>query len=563
MRKKQKQILVGIIVIGIILFIVAYQGGFKSLSVISVSSVPFEQGGKVYWVVSSVGDSIDEGFSFTNKPADYTKTDGTGTIVKPQKAMTIYFTKQDSKCEYVLYKTSLPVLYGLLNPEYYLLNNPNRIASIKVRDGNGKEVILNGAVNGDTKTITDSDGVGSVVIKSIGLISSSQDCPNYENVVVIKDGNGNPKIVNRGEYETKLRSITGVWNLFGLYNYIFGQVNVNAQFTSGFDGIPSVNFNTGRLVGNIEIGSGLFTITADQDYYNSVLYIPPKQAKPQIDNILVNTMKVGSTSSVKVEISNDGDTGIVLLKATSTNSGITPSSTQFTLTETASKFFTLTSSTQSGSGEVCFEVCSTGQFETADCDSSCETFSITSDNPPSSCGDGVCQSNENDATCPQDCYNPLICPSGQTKCADGICRETCGSGKCTSCAEWFTSLFKSAENKCESTNLIETKWYNPLTWINFTSLTRQSLWCPIVLGTVAIIFIFSFLLGLEIFESFKYLRGRDKKWYRFLISIAIALILSYLVYATFLIGVIAFIIYLIIKNSFIGRGYNLIRRFKK
>lgn len=492
-KKNKRNIIIGIILLAIIGVILSQNGLFPQ-SIVSISTIPFEEGGKVYWLISSVGDSIDEGFSFKYRVGDtikdYEKNDG--SIVKPQKSMDLYFTKEDSKCEYVFSTQTRKVLFGLWKIDYFILNNPSRVADIEVRDSNGQFVILNGARNGDVKTIYDKDGKGSVTIKALGLIGAPQDCPNYENVALINDGNDNLRIVYKSDYENKLNAFSGVFgSLFGVLKYLSSEVRDNSQFTSSFDSYPQIDTRNSRLVGDIEIGSGFFTVTADQDYFDSVTYIPPKQAKPKIKDIFVNDIKTKTTSSVRVDIINDISTkGVVTLKANAENSGIIPSSTQFTLISSATKYFTLTAGDFIGDGKVCFEVCSTGQFDSPDCDSDCENFKIIKEDVPTECGDGICQSNENNATCPEDCR----VGGNQT------------DYDCKSCFNWFTSKFKTEGEQCQSEVYYEKKWHNPMTWILPEGGITQDSVCPIfimVMAVVGALAILIFTLTIKITTSKK------------------------------------------------------------
>lgn len=212
MRKKKTKILPIFVIIFILTIIgfVGYYGVVKE-SVIGISPVPFEgDDGKVYWLVSSVGDSIDEGFSFNYRTGeeikDYAKEDG--TVIQPKKSMTVYFTKKDSGCEYTLIQETKRVLL-IFDVSYHILSNPDRIANIRITDSEGQSTIIDGTIGGDTRTITDKDGKGELVIKALGFIPAKQDCPNYENVAIIKDGDDNKKIVYKSDYENKLNSISG------------------------------------------------------------------------------------------------------------------------------------------------------------------------------------------------------------------------------------------------------------------------------------------------------------------------------------------------------------------
>ena len=135
------------------------------------------------------------------------------------------------------------------------------------------------------------------------------------------------------------------------------------------------------------------------------------------------------------------------------------------------------------------------------------------------------------------------------------------SNKCDTCLNWFTSLFKSKESKCETTSLIKTRWWNPFSWIiNLTGIGSQNIWCPIFLGIVLLVFIFGTLFGQQIFYSFRALQ--DKVWITWLLGLGGGLLLSLITYYAFIVGIIAFIIYIIIRMV-IGSTIGKVTRFIK
>jgi hypothetical protein len=135
---------------------------------------------------------------------------------------------------------------------------------------------------------------------------------------------------------------------------------------------------------------------------------------------------------------------------------------------------------------------------------------------------------------------------------------------CKSCGEWALNIFKKTEDKCSPGNVIETKWYNPLSWINFTGLTSQKILCPIFLGLVFVVFIFSLLFGRDIFNSFNGIN--DRQWLVWTISLLVALVIAWVTYMAFVIGLIMLIVYLVFRalvGGTIGRAVGAVRSLKK
>lgn len=416
MSKNNNVLTIGISVLLItLLFGTVYYFGFAQQTILSASQVNVGGDGKVYWVFANVGDSIDEGFTFNLRPEAYKKSDG--TEVRPQSTRSISFSKENSYCEYPIIQQSKKILF-VYDYKYEAIGNPSRVANILIKDNNGKTAIINGAQNGDTETITDNDGKGSLVVKSLGLISGPLDCPDYNDVAITRDSKGsNPRLVIKSDLENDIsRYNTIFFAPLAFFNYLNKEVRENTLFTRNFDSYPTISSTSVR--GDIDIGNGLFTLTADQDYFNSYVYNPPKQADPIITSIDTTDLDQGQTSSFKVNIKNNNNNkGIVLIKASGTNVGISPLSKSITLDKTATVTFSATGGSKEGNAEVCFEVCSTSQFEASNCDEDCESFKILEEKsvidkiiepiidvtPQPECGDGTCDANENDAVCPQDC----------------------------------------------------------------------------------------------------------------------------------------------------------------
>ena len=158
------------------------------------------------------------------------------------------------------------------------------------------------------------------------------------------------------------------------------------------------------------MGNGVFTIKADQDYFNSVIYIPPKIVKPKIESIdIPDEIKEDSTSSMNVVISNkENSQGIIVVKVISKDLTINPSSLNVELKDEAIVSFSIKTNKNIGGSKVTIEACSIGEFGTQNCDTESKSFSIIKESifvpePEIQCGDNICQSSESPTTCSIDC----------------------------------------------------------------------------------------------------------------------------------------------------------------
>ncbi len=428
-----------LVLLGIGVFLV-FGSGFLSQSYISVDSVNVGEDGKVYWLMTGTADNIDEGYMLIRKPSKYTHSDG--TTITPQNALSIKISKGESNCEYLLQEETKKV-FTFFNYKYDILSNPERNAEIIV-EAEGVRYTLDGTIV-DSEPIQDSDGKGSVIIKSIGLIAGKVDCPNYENVAVIYDKNDVVKYVVKSDLDTKLEKVRWFPSPTNIFNYFFAEVRENDQFVNGFKSYPKRV--DGVIRGDINIGNGAFTLTADQDYFNSVVLLPPKDADPEIDDINIpNEITVGADQSMSVTIRNKEDSeGDVVVKVNSIGLSINPSRQNILLKNSKTLYFTTRASTIDGDYEVCVEACSVSQFGSENCDNECEDFKIVK-KAVDTCGDGTCQSYENSATCAEDCA-PVGCET------DSDCDENfeCKSTKCVrkpETCEWYEKPYAKDVTDC-------------------------------------------------------------------------------------------------------------------
>lgn len=400
-NKKSLYVILGIISLLVISGLGYFVYSQVTQSVLAVSSVNVGSDGKVYWVYYASANKPNEQYLFTSKPSTYTKSDG--TQITPKSTLMLAISPKTPECVYQT--TANTQKYGLIGVSeftYYTLNNPQKKIDIEIADGNNVVKTLDGTTV-QSLTIDDTDGSGSVTIQTQGILSGKYNCPNYDNVIIYKDDDGSIGYFDKsdwGDYSHWNTNIILKPTVSKLSNYI----NFNTGFTNSFDGTPS--FNNLKVIGAINFGYPTFTITADQDYFDSTVYIPPEEAIPGIEKINIpSEIKQDDSSSGTIKISNSGDSGTVYLDISSDKFGISGYPSNFELDESKTVSFTIKAPNSVECGKITAKVCQTSQFTSSECDTSSKSLcSISSsDDPDEYCGDNICQSNENVNTCPSDC----------------------------------------------------------------------------------------------------------------------------------------------------------------
>ena len=408
MKKKSKNILIGISLVVVLLVGMFFAFGGTLQSILSSPTKVNLVNGEAFWVATAVSGSVDEGFTFrygSSNTRDYTLPDG--TEVQPQKDMSISFSKGKSVCNYGIVQTSTPVFLGPVkvgNFQFWELNNPSKEVEVIVRDSNGKSETLNGAVFNDQVTLRDPDGDGEVTVQSQGLLSTVTSCPGGSDVAIYVDKDGFTRLVRLSTMENMITNNDAISMLF-LRKRLDNNLADFTGFTNGFDQYPDYNPLQGYLRGNMDIGNPVITITADAGYFDSVFYSPPKETNPKIYDVEhQGEAKVGSNSGVIVKLKNlDEGVGNVVVSATTDNCGLSPTSKTVILDRFVDVPFFISHGTGESTCKIDFEACSTNQFGSNVCDRETIRIDQTEDDPPTFCGDGSCQPNENNATCPADC----------------------------------------------------------------------------------------------------------------------------------------------------------------
>ena len=389
------------IIIGVFLVLGQFVFLGTQQSYFSQSTVQLNNG-QYFWLLTGTANNIDEGYTFSYVPQTQTMPDG--TKVQPQSSLNLKISKLDSYCQYNLISEEQSFCLGAFNMKYYLLANAQRTANIQITDGNGKSTIMDATISGATSSI--SNGQGTVTIQTQGILAGKTDCPNYASVAVFPKDNG--YIIGSTSDVDYVKSQIGGLNCLNYINAInalFAKVTPNQAFTSSFSSAPVIDGTS--VKGNIDIGSGIFSITADQKYFNSVVLTPPQLIQPSIVAINVPAaINQGTSSSISVDLTNKvSGSGVVQITTTSNDVAVSPSSKSVTLSGPQRVVFGISVPNKVETTSVCFKVCSSSQFGGSNCDNKCQNINIVSSSTSvvGTCGDGICQSNENSASCPNDC----------------------------------------------------------------------------------------------------------------------------------------------------------------
>jgi hypothetical protein len=437
MSKKSRNNLIIIgSVLGIVLLVVllafVFKGGVKE-SIFSLSDVNVGTDGKVYWIVTASANNPNETYIFSQTFSTYTKTDG--TQVTPKNPLTLVVSPISSKCiyqtqQYIAKKSTF--LFLTKDIPYYVLSNTQRVVNFDVTDSYGQTKNFDGTVI-DSKTFSNSNG--NAVVQTQGILSGKYNCPEYSNVVLLNKADLNLGTGYLFGYKSEFDS----WVAGGSTQ----NVNDNTQFTSSFQSYPLFNGTTVYGDYRQNLGFAVFTITADQNYFNSVVYVPPKEPYPVVSTINVaSQIEKSKTSSMNVVISNNNaNAGTILLSTSSNLFSVSPQQINTILPASGSvtQSFTLTAQSTTGCGDITITACSTGQFSTTkNCNSKSSNVCIVSSST-NLCGNGVCDSYENSATCSQDCYSPTPVPQQECKWYQS---------STTTSSKGFLGLFPSTANTC-------------------------------------------------------------------------------------------------------------------
>lgn len=384
-----------VLIIGVAFILLS---GSIAQSIFSQSSVQTTNG-DTYWTFYGSVTQNGENYVFNYLPTAATATDGSGTIVTPQKALTLTFSPLIPTCTYTLAPWSYNYgPYGIFKMTGYTLNNPTVTIPFTVTDGYGTTKTFDGSLAGQTNYFY--GGNGEATVQSQGNLGGNVNCPTVGNVIMLTNSN-QYAFFYQSSVETFLNS--GIINQLETYLGIINNVQQDTQFTSGFIAVPSYNGNSliGVVKGNL--GYPTFTITADQKYFQSTTYTPPLLSSPIVSSISIPTsLNGGSAYNMNVLINNgNSNSGNVLVTVTSSsNIGISPGSETVSLPGSGSTqaSFSVSSSQISTSQNfyITATACESSQFSTSQsCNSKTVNGQISSSNQgQNNQGSGSGQSNQ-------------------------------------------------------------------------------------------------------------------------------------------------------------------------
>jgi hypothetical protein len=372
--------------------------------------------GKGYWLISGVADNIGDSAQFLTKlPPTATLTDG--TKITPQSAIKISISKGTAECEYGLIQKSASIYTGLFSKKtvtYYEVNSPERVINAVFSDDRGNSHNIDGTISQNI-IFNDNDGKGQAVITTLKSTQGKQDCPASNNLIVLK---ASENTFLTTDYAIEYLDKITFTNFLSKYSTWLGQFGGSELQKTALNQDTFVTaFSNGQLtiVNNKIIGTGrdigdvIFTITADRDYFNSIIITPAKPAIPIIENIAnPSGISDGKSSNIKVTIKNNGNPGNINIKFASSYFSFSPSSSNILLNDRIT--FTTTviaSDTAKADAPITVTTCGIGQTISGTCDS--ETINIdivkadSPDAPIDTCGDGACQAFETVTSCAKDC----------------------------------------------------------------------------------------------------------------------------------------------------------------
>lgn len=344
--------MVVVIALGLI-FVFSGQIGQSILSVDSIQTTV--DGGKLVWTVFGSANNLDETYAFRQKFGKETLDDG--TEITPQKYLSLTISEKSSTCNYGI----IDLGSGIKG-----LSIPSKNIDLLVYDRNsGRNQILEGE-KADQVIIDDPDGKGELVVSSEGLLGGANECPDYENVAIINQ-DGESKVVYKDALLQKRSYCSNPFSLLCIYS-LFTETPENTQFTNSFD---SYTISSSNFVGSgLDLGSATFTIRADQDYFDSVVFTPAPECKPRITDIRVdNEITEGASSTIEVDITNDEDNSCkITVTPSSSDASFSPTSRNPTLENDVTTTFTISNKAgEESNREIEIEACFFG-FEGEICD---------------------------------------------------------------------------------------------------------------------------------------------------------------------------------------------------
>ncbi|MFB5623323.1 MAG: hypothetical protein ACE5RP_00180 [Nitrosopumilus sp.] len=421
------------------------RSGDLPFSIISPPTSVELKGSKLFWLTTLSVDSENEELTARYIVDDNVRKQElpNGDVVEPQESFSVSFSVDSNRCEYSLQATEYRNI--LTNLKYYAVSGtPERRIDYKVSNSKTDEEKVFSAFDESQKIFSDNDGKGQIIVKSLGSLQGLRDC-SQQQVWMCVDDNNELRFIDPTTIEGLL--VTGndarVCRIYAEEfpsNFIVGFDNGYLEGQSRFIGVMPDN----------SIGTAVVSVSADQDFFDSIVYTPAEVVDPKITDITFSRLVTGKTGTMKVRVENRADNfGNVQLKVSSEGLGFTPSQKTITLDTLKEVFFTVTTPFVSAEDvEVCVVASSTGnQFEAGKTDEDCVKVDI-SDDGTVSCGNSICEPElgETSSTCNVDC--PII-----QECTRIPNSEYSDETKSCVCKDGFTLREEDGDFVCKKPNI--------------------------------------------------------------------------------------------------------------
>ena len=389
----------------------------------------------MYWVATlNVNSPSEEWLKFHYNPQKYTKSNG--EVVEPKSTFDLSFRIKENYCKYNIGEKDMCAFRTC-----YKLSNPEKVITLEIKDNKGNIKTFTPKISGDVITFRDPDGKGLLTIEYQFVGGSIYNCPSPYNIRLMEYKN-NYYLIDKDKYPN---------NMVLLPTTIFGGLKVenDKRFTSLFTNFEANLNGVKGYVAPSHIGSIVLTVTADQDYFDSVVYRPPTKSKPIIKNInIVDKAQTNSKITMNVEIVNKGEEGDVIVTPSGSYVTFTPSSYRLRLVKNLIVPFAIKVGNVPSKTQICVKACSSAQFGTPNCDTKCTSLNIVrSKTKTPRCGDGICDRyyGETPTKCPEDCGTQIKCPKN----------SVLQNGECV-CISGYKMVYKNGKYECVESGEIST-----------------------------------------------------------------------------------------------------------
>lgn len=394
--------------------------GPQSFSIISSSKVNIGDDGVPYWVIFADGQLQNSKYIFEVPATELESYEDESGKVVPTTNLEISLKRDESVCQYTLLDNDQNWEASVANwfredRKYYGISAITKTQTfMTVSDNFGNTKKFDALDIGDNVATFTHNG-GEVIITSTGGLMSNYECPQLDGYAVQYNE-------DRQEFENFFTNFDSVDRNRELANEY-----INGLFTS----CDVVQTNNGVKLGlkcviddDFVISNPTIKITADARYLD-FKFMPTTVGVPEIVEVIKpENVEEGSINAISVKVKNSGkDAGAFKLYAISNAFTFIPTSLSFNLEagEQETQSFTFVSPDINNDFEFTgeFKLCSISDFTSGQCET--EEFkigvedvgfieNIVNGNNGNTCGNNVCDANENYATCNLDCSSPeLVC----------------------------------------------------------------------------------------------------------------------------------------------------------